>query len=100
MTTKLVAALSAALLLLSISATASAFAVDNNIPLGTDTKETLKGKGYTCEFVSTNFWECTKPGEPTYWCDASSCQVKLKLKGTKLGGIKLNNIGPIVRKHP
>jgi hypothetical protein len=30
--------------------------------------------------VSTGFWECTKAGATTYWCDAGSCQPKLKKK--------------------
>ena len=40
------------------------------------TKTTLKDQGYTCTYVATNFWECTKPGATTYWCDAYSCQPK------------------------
>ena len=40
------------------------------------TKEGLEKDGYKCELVSTGFWECTKNGQTTYWCDASSCQPK------------------------
>jgi len=36
---------------------------------GTDTsQDDLKKKGYKCEVVATDFIECTKDGEKTYWC--------------------------------
>ena len=36
---------------------------------GTDTsQDDLKKKGYKCEVVATDFIECTKDGETTYWC--------------------------------
>jgi hypothetical protein len=95
MTTKLASTLSAVVLTLSMAVGAPAFAM-NNSPMGTTTKDTLKADGYTCEYVATNFWECTKPGGTTYWCDATSCQPKpLKsggVKGIKLSGIKLNTM--------
>ena len=95
MTTKLASTLSAVVLTLSMAVGAPAFAMDNN-PMGTTTKDTLKADGYTCEYVATNFWECTKPGGTTYWCDSTSCQPKpLRsggIKGIKLNGIKLNNM--------
>jgi len=31
----------------------------------------LINDGYSCEHVATGFWECTKKGGSTYWCDAS-----------------------------
>jgi hypothetical protein len=35
----------------------------------TDTsQDDLKKKGYKCEVVATDFIECTKDGETTYWC--------------------------------
>ena len=43
---------------------------------GSTTKDDLEKQGYKCEVVATNFWECTKDGSPTYWCDSSSCQPK------------------------
>jgi hypothetical protein len=43
---------------------------------GPTTKDALEKQGYKCELVATNFWECTKDGSPTYWCDSSSCQPK------------------------
>jgi hypothetical protein len=49
------------------------------LPIGegpTVSKEDLQIQGYTCGVVSLGFWECTKPGSQTYWCDASSCQPK------------------------
>jgi hypothetical protein len=45
-----------------------------NIGLGAElSKDDLEGQGYTCEYVATGFWECTKPGSTTYWCDSYSC---------------------------
>jgi hypothetical protein len=36
---------------------------------GTDTsQDDLKKKGYKCEVVATDFIECKKDGETTYWC--------------------------------
>ena len=41
----------------------------------TTTIDGLKEAGYSCARVSLNFIECTKPGEPTFWCtDNGSCQ--------------------------
>jgi hypothetical protein len=101
MMTKLTAALGAVSLTLSMAIAAPAFAMDNN-PMGTVTQDTLKADGYTCEYVATNFWECTKPGGTTYWCDASSCQPKPArtggIKGLKLNGLKLNNLGLMTTK--
>lgn len=95
MTTKSIAALSAVLLTLSIAA-APALARDNG-PMGTGTtKSDLASQGYTCELVGVGFWECTKAGSTTYWCDSGSCQPKPLRggnKGNKLNGIKLNNNG-------
>jgi hypothetical protein len=93
MTTKLTALMSTALLVASMAIAAPALAMDNN-PMGTTTKASLEADGYTCELVGVGFWECTKAGGTTYWCDTGSCQPKpLKGggKGTKLNGIKLNN---------
>lgn len=83
--------ISAAFLALSMFAAAPALAMDNNQPMGTTTKDTLKADGYTCELVSVGFWECTKSGGTTYWCDATSCQPKPARTGGNRGG-KLNGI--------
>src|SRR5215207_6994125 len=95
MTTKLASTLSAVVLTLSMAVGAPALAM-NNSPMGTTTKDTLTADGYKCEYVATNFWECTKPGGTTYWCDATSCQPKPfktgGVKGIKLNGIKLNTM--------
>ena len=40
------------------------------------TKGGLEGQGYTCTKAGVDFWECTKPGATTYWCNSSSCQPK------------------------
>jgi len=93
MTTSLTATLGAALLILSMASVAPVVAMDNG-PMGTGTtKSDLESQGYTCELVSVGFWECTKSGSTTYWCDSGSCQPK-PLKGGnkgKFGSIKLNN---------
>jgi hypothetical protein len=39
-------------------------------PLG-NKMDDLKSQGYTCEYVATNFYECTKAGSTTYWCDGT-----------------------------
>lgn len=79
------------LVALIMFAAAPAFAMDNNQPMGTTTKDTLKADGYSCELVSVGFWECTKSGSTTYWCDATSCQPKPARTGGNRG-IKLNGI--------
>jgi hypothetical protein len=49
-------------------------AMPNNGGSGT-TMDDLKKGGYSCERVSVNFIECTKPGSSTYWCtDNGECQ--------------------------
>ena len=100
MNTKTIANLSAALLTLSMAMALPALAMDSS-PMGTTTKDTLKADGYTCEYVATNFWECTKPGGTTYWCDATSCQPKPMttggVKGIKFNGGKLSNLGLMSR---
>lgn len=75
MTTKF-AALTSAVLLLVSSAISPALARDNNPQGEGTTKKSLEDSGYTCTYVATGFWECTKAGETTYWCDVSSCQPK------------------------
>ncbi|MHB1104016.1 MAG: hypothetical protein ACYC0C_14830 [Devosia sp.] len=75
MTTKFVALTSAVLLLVS-SAVGPSFARDNNPQGEGTTRKSLEDAGYTCSYVATGFWECTKAGETTYWCDVSSCQPK------------------------
>ena len=85
-----------------VVAAAPAFAVDNNPNGTTITKSDLEGQGYSCSLVSTGFWECTKDGSTTYWCDAGSCQPKpLKggNKGNKLNGIKLNTNGLMLKSN-
>jgi len=95
MTIKLASTLSALALTLSMALSAPALAM-NNSPMGTTTKETLKADGYTCEYIATNFWECTKPGGTTYWCDSTSCQPKPfktgGIKGIKLNGSRLSTM--------
>jgi len=83
----------AATLALALAA-APALAVDNNPNGSGTTKADLEGQGYSCSLVSTGFWECTKDGSTTYWCDAGSCQPKpLTTGGGKKGkfGNILNN---------
>lgn len=102
MTTKSIAALSAVLLTLSMAAVGPAPAMDNG-PMGTGTtKSDLESQGYSCELVGVGFWECTKAGSTTYWCDSGSCQPKpLKggNKGNKLNGIKLNTNGLMLKSN-
>jgi hypothetical protein len=44
----------------------------------------LEGKGYKCAVVATDFWECTKAGAPTYWCDKTGYEIKpFRTKVTK-----------------
>lgn len=67
---------SVVLLVTSISASAPVAARDN-APMGTGiTKDSLEKDGYKCELVGVGFWECTKSGGTTYWCDTGSCQPK------------------------
>lgn len=82
--------LSTALTIASLAVVSPALALDN-APMGTVTKESLKSQGYTCEYVATGFWECTKPGETTYWCDAGSCQPKPRVQqpGRRLPQVNL-----------
>ena len=41
------------------------------------TKTGLQDAGYKCTYIASGFWECTKAGSPTYWCDAAGkCEVK------------------------
>jgi hypothetical protein len=98
--TRTAAKLSAAFLSLSMAMAAPVLALDNS-PMGTITKDTLKADGYTCEYVATNFWECTKPGGTTYWCDAGSCQPKPMrtggVKGLKFNAGTLSNLGTMSR---
>ena len=62
-------------LVLAISASSSAFALDNGAGGTGKSKSDLEKDGYSCEYVATNFWECTKNGETTYWCDSTGqCQ--------------------------
>lgn len=49
-------------------------------PMGTITKAGLESQGYKCELVSVGFWECTKDGATTYWCDSGSCQPKPRVQ--------------------
>lgn len=79
MSTRFSALLNAALMVASLAIASPAFARDNS-PMGTITKSTLEGQGYTCSLVGVGFWECTKPGETTYWCDSGSCQPKPLIK--------------------
>jgi len=92
MTNTLTAALSVALLTLSAATITPALAMDNG-PMGTGTtKSDLESQGYSCELVSVGFWECTKSGGTTYWCDSGSCQPKPLMGGNKgkFGNVKLN----------
>ncbi len=70
------AALTCAVLLLVSSAATHSFARDNNPQGEGTTRKSLEDAGYTCSLVATGFWECTKAGETTYWCDVTSCQPK------------------------
>jgi hypothetical protein len=69
-------------------------AARDNSPMGTTTKAGLEGQGYKCELVGVGFWECTKAGETTYWCDSGSCQPKPRTlpKGHKLPKPNLDNM--------
>jgi|SRR6516225_6343902 hypothetical protein len=58
---------------------------------GTTTKDDLEAQGYKCEIVSVGFWECTKPGSPTYWCSFNTCAPKPRVAPTGtilVGGIR------------
>jgi hypothetical protein len=100
MTPKLIAVLSTTLLAFSMAVAAPAAAMDNG-PMSTIPKAGLEADGYSCELVSTGFWECTKAGGTTYWCDTGSCQPKpMKTgggKGIKLHGTKLNTLNLMTR---
>lgn len=75
MTTRLKALLNTAILVASLAVLSPAIARDN-APMGTVTKAGLESQGYKCELVGVGFWECTKDGATTYWCDSGSCQPK------------------------
>lgn len=75
MITRLTAFLSTALAVASLALASPALARDN-APMGTITKDSLESQGYKCELVGVGFWECTKDGATTYWCDSGSCQPK------------------------
>jgi hypothetical protein len=100
MTTRLAVFLTGATLALSMAA-APALAMDNGAFGTAVTKSDLEGQGYSCDLVSTGFWECTKPGGTTYWCDAGSCQPKpLKTNGgNKLNGVLRHNGGTLMLSH-
>lgn len=57
----------AAGILLATAAPALALANNGGGPDSTVTD--LKKKGYTCGRIGIGGYECTKPGEPTYYCD-------------------------------
>ncbi len=65
--------------LLMASSYATALPVGAND--GGTTMKDLKGKGYSCEVVATGFYECTKSGSTTYWCDGTgACQPKPRIQ--------------------
>lgn len=81
--------IAAALLGLSLAFSASS---SYALPIGANgsgkTMQDLKDAGYTCERVATNFIECTKSGESTYWCtDDGTCEQAPARSGPR-GGLK------------
>lgn len=66
----------ATLMVAALAAASPALARDNAPGGNPITRSDLEGQGYSCSLVSVGFWECTKPGGTTYWCDVSSCQPK------------------------
>lgn len=73
----------AALILAAFASATPGFARDNAPGGNALTKGDLEGDGYTCSLVSVGFWECTKPGGTTYWCDTGSCQPKPRVQQPK-----------------
>ncbi len=59
-----------------------AMALDNNVGGAGKTRDDLEKDGYSCEYVATNFWECTKDGETTYWCDSTGQCIEKPLRVT------------------
>lgn len=79
-------------LVVAVALVSPAMALDS-APMGTGkTRADLEKDGYKCELVATGFWECTKEGGTTYWCDAGSCQPKplVKPPGRKLPKLNLD----------
>lgn len=91
MTTRLKALMNIAILLASVAVLSPAIAREK-APMGTVTKAGLEGQGYKCELVSVGFWECTKDGATTYWCDSGSCQPKPRVQqpGRRLPQVNLD----------
>jgi hypothetical protein len=92
--------LASAALLITMAASSPALAMANNGLNGTDkTKGDLENEGWTCVVVGASFWECTKEGEKTQWCDAHSCG-PAPMKGTKpkLPGQVVNRNG-VMQNH-
>jgi len=98
MTNRLTSTLSAALLFVSIAASAPAFAAFNNTFDGAPNKDQadLVKDGYSCGIVA-GFTECTKKGSPTYYCVNGKCQSVMIFKGAKLN-TKLNTSGGVLRR--
>ena len=61
--------------LASTASTAYALRIDNTS--GRKTRKQLEDAGYTCTYVATGFYECTKAGDTAYWCDGTgACDEK------------------------
>lgn len=81
---------------------AAAFGPASALPISQNgagkTIDDLKKDGYTCERVSVNFTECTKPGAGTYWCgDNGECQ---PAKRTNTGAKNRNPARPPASSSP
>ena len=83
--------IAAALLGLSLAFSASSTYALPIDPAGAGkTMKELQGAGYKCERVATNFIECTKPGQPTYWCtNDGTCEQAPARYGPR-GGLQSN----------
>jgi len=81
--------IAAALLGLSLAFSASSTYALPIDPAGAGkTMKELQDAGYKCERVATNFIECTKPGEPSYWCTNDGTCEQAPSRSVPQGGLQ------------
>ncbi len=65
-----------------ILTSAQGFAMDNGVYDSGKTRSELEADGYKCEMAGVGFFECTKSGSQTYWCDSHGTCQPAPLRGT------------------
>ena len=89
----IISILASAALLITMAASSPALAMANNGLNGAGkTKDDLEKDGWTCVYVATDFWECTKDGQHKQWCDGTVCgDAPMKTTKPKLPGAVVRN---------